>query len=89
MKSPASFSWQTSEFGRLDLRIMAASVASLDPAAHILALTDGRTVAYDRLLLATGSQAVQPALPGMDLPQVVKLDNMKIDGIIHMAGAQG
>ena len=80
------FPWQTSEFGRLDLRIMAASVASLDPAAHTLALTDGRTVAYDRLLLATGSQAVQPALPGMDLPQVVKLDNMEdADGIIRMA----
>ncbi len=39
-------------------------------------LRDGRRVAYDRLLLATGALAVPPTFPGSDLAGIVKLDGL-------------
>jgi NAD(P)H-nitrite reductase large subunit len=64
------------EFQQLGLRRVQGHAASLDPAEHRLRLADGTPLAYDRLLLATGSSAVRPSLPGIDLPQVVTLDNL-------------
>ena len=43
---------------------------ALDPAAHRLTLDDGTTLAYDRLLLATGSRLRRLPVPGADLPGV-------------------
>jgi NADPH-dependent 2,4-dienoyl-CoA reductase/sulfur reductase-like enzyme/nitrite reductase/ring-hydroxylating ferredoxin subunit len=45
-------------------------VTAIDPAAHRLTLADGREVAWDALLLATGAEPVRPALPGADLAHV-------------------
>ncbi|HZF30451.1 MAG TPA: FAD-dependent oxidoreductase [Gammaproteobacteria bacterium] len=42
----------------------------LDLAGHIVRLDDGRTLAYDRLLLATGSAVRTLVIPGADLPGV-------------------
>lgn len=42
----------------------------IDSAAGIVHLSDGRALAYDRLLLATGSTPVAPPIPGMDSPGV-------------------
>jgi NAD(P)H-nitrite reductase large subunit len=70
------FPWRQQEFEQLDLRRVQGHAASLDPAGHRLLLADGSALVYDRLLLATGSSAVRPALPGIDLPQVVTLDNL-------------
>jgi NADPH-dependent 2,4-dienoyl-CoA reductase/sulfur reductase-like enzyme len=39
-------------------------------------LRDGRRVAYDRLLLATGALAAPPAFPGSELAGIVKLDGL-------------
>ncbi len=49
----------------------------LEPAAHYLHLQDGRTLLYDRLLLAPGASAVMPDLPGIHLEGVVKLDTLE------------
>ena len=49
----------------------------LDPATHYLHLQDGRTLLYDRLLLAPGASAVMPDLPGIHLEGVVKLDTLE------------
>ena len=38
----------------------------IDAAARIVHLADGRGMAYDRLLLATGSSPVAPPIPGID-----------------------
>lgn len=70
------FPWSAQEFEQLRLRRLPSQVVSLDPAGHRVLLADGATLAYDRLLLATGASAVRPSLPGSDLPQVVKLDSL-------------
>lgn len=49
----------------IDLRL-GTTVASIDPAAHTVALPDDSTVSYDKLLLATGSRSRRPRIPGSD-----------------------
>lgn len=70
------FPWREQDFAQMGLRRIQARVLSLDPAGHRLLLADGSALAFDRLLLATGSAALRPTLPGIDLPQVVTLDNL-------------
>ncbi len=43
-------------------------IVALDAAAKRLTLQDGRTYAYDRLLLATGAAAILPDIPGLSGP---------------------
>jgi nitrite reductase (NADH) large subunit len=70
------FPWREQDFAQMGLRRIQGRVLSLDPAGHRLLLADGPALAFDRLLLATGSAALRPTLPGIDLPQVVTLDNL-------------
>jgi NADPH-dependent 2,4-dienoyl-CoA reductase/sulfur reductase-like enzyme len=65
------------DFRRLNLRRLHARVVRLHPQAHRVELVGGEELAYDRLLLATGSLAVGPPMPGADLDGVVKLDDME------------
>jgi nitrite reductase (NADH) large subunit len=65
------------DFERLNLRRQIARVQQLFPQSHQVRLDSGAYVPYDRLLLATGSLAVNPPLPGTDLTGVVKLDDME------------
>lgn len=44
--------------------------ARLNPTARAITLTDGVTLSYDRLLLATGAQPIRLSIPGADLPHV-------------------
>jgi NAD(P)H-nitrite reductase large subunit len=44
--------------------------AKLDPTARALTLDDGSTVEYDDCLIATGSRAARPPVPGADGPGV-------------------
>jgi len=46
-------------------------VRSIDTAARHVALHDGRTIPYDRLILAMGSDPIRLPLPGSDLHGVV------------------
>jgi len=46
-------------------------VETIDRVVQCVRLTDGEPIAYDRLVLATGSHAVRLRLPGADLPGVV------------------
>jgi len=53
----------------IDCRLVAPAVA-LDPATKSVVLAGGATVAYDRLLLATGVSVRRLAVPGADLANV-------------------
>ncbi|WP_291993393.1 FAD-dependent oxidoreductase [Candidatus Accumulibacter sp. ACC003] len=58
-------------FARLRISLLEARVSALDSAQHTLTLADGRVLAWDQLLLATGSRPLRPPIPGIDLPQVL------------------
>jgi len=54
-------------------RQIGARVAKVDPKAKQATLQDGQVVPFDDLLIATGSSAVVPPIPGADLPGVLPL----------------
>ena len=54
----------------LGIDLMQVEVTSLSADDKALALDDGGKVTFDRLLIATGSQAARPPVPGMDLDGV-------------------
>jgi NADPH-dependent 2,4-dienoyl-CoA reductase/sulfur reductase-like enzyme/nitrite reductase/ring-hydroxylating ferredoxin subunit len=53
----------------VDLRLT-TEVTSIDAKARNVVLAGGETIAYDRLLLATGAEPVHLAIPGVDQPHV-------------------
>jgi 3-phenylpropionate/trans-cinnamate dioxygenase ferredoxin reductase subunit len=57
---------------KIDLRLGAVA-QSIDPAEKIVRLSDGSTLAYAGLALATGARARRPPLPGVDLAGVFVL----------------
>ncbi len=52
---------------------LSTRVAAIDPAARLVWLQDGETLAYDHLILALGSRARRIPLPGLDLDGVLEL----------------
>lgn len=58
-------------FSKLRIAVLQQYVNSVDRFNKSLALADGSSVTYDKLLLATGSRPTHPPIPGMDLPGVV------------------
>ena len=75
------------QYSEAGIRRMVATVTALEPAPHRVTLADGRTLRYDRLLLATGSRAILPGLPGINLPGVVTLDSYEgTREMIRLAG---
>jgi nitrite reductase (NADH) large subunit len=60
---------------------------AIDARARTVAMADGETLAFSRLVLATGSQPIRPALPGMALPGVITFRDINdIWTIWHRAG---
>ena len=64
------------DIARLDLKFLFRRATAVDPEGHRVTLADGRELLYDRLLVATGSQATALRVPGAQLDGVVKLDDM-------------
>ena len=50
--------------------IRGTTVSEIDARARLVTLSDGASVAFDKLLLATGADPVRPPIPGADLPHV-------------------
>ena len=61
----------------LRIEMIRERAVSVDLGLHRVTLAGGRELAYDRLLLATGSQAVPAKVPGAELDGVVKLDDLE------------
>ncbi|MBB5535649.1 FAD-dependent oxidoreductase [Rhizobium giardinii] len=60
---------------QIDLRLGAQAIR-IDPRAQEIALADGGSIPYDRLLLATGAEPVRPNIPGADQPHVHTLRSL-------------
>ncbi len=60
---------------RIEL-LLGVRVTALDPAAQRVTLSDGRSLDYGALLLATGADPVRLPLPGADLPHVHTLRSL-------------
>ena len=59
----------------------------LDPGGHALRLSDGSTLEYDRLVVATGARPALPAIPGIDVPGVFALRDLEdADGLLAQVG---
>ncbi|MCP4677883.1 MAG: FAD-dependent oxidoreductase [Deltaproteobacteria bacterium] len=54
---------------RIDARL-GATVETILPGRHIVALAGGEEVGYDKLVLATGAVPFIPPIPGIDAPEV-------------------
>jgi len=62
--------------------VLNSQVTAINRAARTVALSDGRSLAYDKLLLATGTKVRRLACPGADLPGVHYLrDIADVDGL--------
>jgi len=65
-------------------------VTSVDRVAKTVTSRSGRTLGYDRLLIATGSDPFIIPVPGKDLPGVISFRDMKdVDTMVAAAGAGG
>lgn len=72
---------------RIDLRT-ATRVAAIEPAARKVVLDDGRRVAFDRLLLATGAAPRRLEVPGADLAGIHYLRTAADADAIRAAAAR-
>jgi len=61
---------------------------AIDTTARTVAMADGESLAFSKLVFATGSQPIRPALPGMALPGVITFRDINdIWSIWHRAGS--
>jgi NAD(P)H-nitrite reductase large subunit len=56
-----------SHFEKHKIGILQDSVSDLDASAQKISLASGNTLNFDKLLIATGSNALTPPIPGIDL----------------------
>jgi len=65
-------------------------VASIDRSAKTVTARSGRTISYDKLLIATGSDPFIIPVPGHDLPGVVTFRDLDdVDAMLAAAGLGG
>jgi NAD(P)H-nitrite reductase large subunit len=80
------FPYPANHWRQIGVRLTQGTAAGLDPVGHRLCLASGETLAYDRLLLATGAEATLPDISGTDLEGVVRLDSVQdADRILRLA----
>jgi 3-phenylpropionate/trans-cinnamate dioxygenase ferredoxin reductase subunit len=82
----ASSAWYRDHHVELQL---GTEVSAVDPAAHTVALPDGSTVRYDKLLLATGSRPRRPPIPGADADGVYYLRTVDDAEALNSTLAEG
>lgn len=70
------FPRQKPDFERLGIALLHAHAEAILPEVHQVQLDGGGRLPYDRLLIATGSQASPLNVPGSEAEGVVKLDHL-------------
>jgi nitrite reductase (NADH) large subunit len=70
------FPFTAGDFARLGVRVLLERTVRIDADDHRVTLSSGDRLPYDRLLVATGSTALEANVPGADLDGVVKLDDL-------------
>ena len=76
-------------FESLGIDVSRARVTRVDGAARRVSLATGESLAYDRLLLATGSAPALPPLPGIDGPNVATCWTLADARVIHQRAQPG
>lgn len=56
--------------------LLGTDATAIDPAGRKVSLADGRTLSFDRLLIATGAEPMRLDIPGADLPHVRTLRSL-------------
>jgi 3-phenylpropionate/trans-cinnamate dioxygenase ferredoxin reductase subunit len=59
-------------YAERDIELVTAAAAELDAVEHRVALADGRVLAYDRLLIATGASPRRPPIPGIEQARTLR-----------------
>jgi len=57
-------------FDTLGIKLVSGRAAAVDAKARKVKLADGKSLDFDRLLIATGSHPLKPPISGMDAPNV-------------------
>jgi NAD(P)H-nitrite reductase large subunit len=70
------FPFTTADFERLNIRYVKGRAAKILSNEKMIELEARSRLAYDRLLIAVGAQAVRLTVPGAELEGVVKIDHM-------------
>lgn len=65
------------------------AVTAVDRGAKTVALSDGRTLPYGKLVLATGSRPIRLPKPGMDLPGVISFRDVADVDAMRAAARRG
>lgn len=80
------FPFTDEDFRRLGIQRYKERAIAIHPLARQVELSNQTVLPYDRLLIATGAEAVGMDLPGIQAEGVVKLDNLAdAHRIIHLA----
>ncbi|HZV55231.1 MAG TPA: FAD-dependent oxidoreductase [Rhodocyclaceae bacterium] len=61
---------ESDHYAKRNIHLVQGRVARVDPGAKHIDFADGKRLAYDKLLIATGSHPIRPDVPGIDLPNV-------------------
>ncbi len=77
ISEPDIFCRTPDEYAAQRLALVYGHASALDLARRAVRLSDGRELAFDTLLLATGAAPVAPPFPGKDLDGVVCLDTLE------------
>jgi NAD(P)H-nitrite reductase large subunit len=59
-----------SHFKDFNINVVQAQVNTAQAATKTIVLSNGQSMVYDRLLIATGSTPMRPPIPGIDLPHI-------------------
>lgn len=65
------------------------SVAAIDRAARTVTLSDGLSLPYGKLVLATGSRPLMPPVPGLELPGVASFRDVADVALFRTVAAAG